>query len=121
MVVTNVVLSQLIEKKDVARARISQRAFFTRVARTYCPLMTSSGLCTRVCANCKPALLGALDGILPIVRSPEAVITWRLRGAVAIQKEKRSAGEKTPMVKKDAHGIRITDSGVSQLEAMFAL
>jgi hypothetical protein len=121
MVISNVVLSRLIEKEYTDKARISQKAFFVRVSKWYCPAMTKNGLCTRVCANCKPALLGSLEDILPRVRSVEAVVTWRLRGAVSIQMEKRSKAEKSPIVTRDEHGIRVAETGIDGLSAMFGV
>jgi len=121
MTITNVVLSRLIAKEYTDKARISQRAFFVRVSRFYCPAMVSNSLCTRRCEDCKAALLGSLDDILPRVKVPEAVVTWRLRGAVSIQIEARSRAEKKPVTSTDKHGIKDTASGIESLSATFGV
>ena len=121
MVISNVILSKLIEKEHTDKARISQKAFFVRVSKWYCPAMTKNSLCSRVCTNCKPALLGSLEDIMPRVKVPEAVVTWRLRGAVSIQMEKQSKAEKSPIVTKDEHGIKVAETGIDGLSAMFGV
>jgi|GEM_PF-5771733 len=119
MIVNEVILSKLV---PVARARaknISPYRFAQRVRNFYCPLMTRDGLCTRVCQNCAQPIMDALDGVSAQSEKPDAVFVWRLRGAVAIQKEKQSQAEKSPVTQKDEYGVPLEVNIMSELSAMF--
>jgi len=110
LVISEQRLSTLITEKELKDARISRAAFAWRVKRNFCPAMTKNGTCTKVCQNCQEPLQGALLGILPRVRSPEAVITWRLRGAAAIVAERKSKTSKEEQVHRDELGFKLPKS-----------
>jgi hypothetical protein len=106
LIIPNVSTS-LITDEELKAARISRSAFNKRVQLHFCPAMTKYGNCTQVCENCKISLRNALKNIMPRVRDPEAVITWRLRGAVAIVNETKSKQSKQPQVHRDKRGFRL--------------
>jgi len=119
MAVSKKRLSLLIGDGEIRKYRITLASFHKRVQKFYCPPMVERGLCSRACENCKEPLLGALKGIMEQAKSPEAVITWRLRGAVAIQAEKKSEAEKQPIVTTDEMGLAINSTGFGALEALY--
>jgi hypothetical protein len=112
-------LSLYLGDDFVRKYRLTPTSFHTRVRKFFCPRMVEKGLCTRACENCKKPLAEALKGITPDAKSPEAVITWRLRGAVAILAEKRSEAEKQPIITTDELGLKVESTGFGALEKMF--
>jgi hypothetical protein len=64
--------------------------------RNHCKFMVARGMCTEDCKNCQEALTGAFKGIDPkVVRSPEAVLIFRLRVARERLIEQHMQDEKT--------------------------
>ena len=100
----------MISDQELISARISRAAFSIRVKKYFCPIMTKNSLCTRNCLECKSLLQGSLNNIKQRVRSTEAVVTWRLRGAVGIAAEKNSKRSKMLQKHIDSNGFKLPKS-----------
>jgi hypothetical protein len=113
-------LSLFIDHGLPEQRGVTKTSFAKAVRKFYCPAMTLKGLCTKECEKtCQQPLLAVLEGIYPNARSPMAVLTWRLRGAPAIQAEKRAASEKgTTDQQRDGFGLVIEATGLEALAAM---
>jgi len=103
-----------ITDEELQAARITREAFFYRIRDHFCPILTKNSSCGRVktgkCKACKPYLQGALKDIMPRVRVPEAVITWRLRGAAAMVGERKAVASKQKIATRDEQGFKIPNN-----------
>lgn len=72
--------------------------------RLYCGPMTARGLCTQDCQNCKARLVEAMN--FHDANNPGALLTWKLRNAVALAQEANQVLEHTAP-RQNALGIKV--------------
>lgn len=82
---------------------ISPASIASIVRNVYCARMTVRDLCPQACDRCKGRILHAFE-FATAPRIPEALLTWRLKEAVAQAADEVLEQKRLPQVKKDAIG-----------------
>ncbi len=95
---------------DEKRGKLAIPAMLRIVHQQYCGPMTTRGICSSNCTDCKDALLSAFS--LERAQNPEALLTWRLKNEQARMQE--VAHDHKAINKIDALGLPVSEGNPFQ-------